>query len=247
MDPAACAAAVTSRTRADRAGAPLRPGRPTWPRCWRWRAQHGLAVVEDCCQAHLATGAGVPVGTRGAAGAFSFYPTKNLGALGDGGAVVTNDAALADASGGCATAARPAATTTSKPASTAGSTRCRRPCCARGCRDWPRPPPPARAGARRIASASGPPCAPIAERDPGHVYHLFPVRSPRRDALQAFLGARGIETLIHYPVPLSAQPAFARSIRGACPVAGQAAARTAVAAAAPAAVRARTLRAWRTR
>ena len=59
--------------------------------------RHKLAIVEDCCQAHLATEGGIPVGTRAEAAAFSFYPTKNLGALGDGGAVITGDEAVATA------------------------------------------------------------------------------------------------------------------------------------------------------
>ena len=59
-------------------------------------ARHGLALVEDAAQAHLATCGGRPVGQFGAGAAFSFYPTKNLGALGDAGAITTDDAALAD-------------------------------------------------------------------------------------------------------------------------------------------------------
>ena len=94
LDPAACSAAITSRTKAIvpvhlyGQAAPL-------PAITAIAARHGLAVVEDCCQAHLATCEGTPVGTTTTGGAFSFYPTKNLGALGDGGAVITGDAQLA--------------------------------------------------------------------------------------------------------------------------------------------------------
>jgi dTDP-4-amino-4,6-dideoxygalactose transaminase len=64
---------------------------------------------------------------------------------------------------------------------------------------------------------------PLDERDGGHVYHLFVVRSDERDALQAHLSASGVETLIHYPVPLPRQPAFASLSRSACPAAERAA------------------------
>ena len=62
------------------------------------------------------------------------------------------------------------------------------------------------------------------EREAGHVYHLFPVRSPDRDALQEYLRAAGIETLIHYPLALSDQRAFARFRPSPSPVATRAAA-----------------------
>ncbi len=112
IDPAAIERAITPRTRAI-LPVHLYGQAADMSRIMAIASRHNLAVVEDCCQAHLCTAGGRAVGTIGVAGAFSFYPTKNLGALGDGGAVVTNDAALAATScGGCATAARRTATIT---------------------------------------------------------------------------------------------------------------------------------------
>jgi dTDP-4-amino-4,6-dideoxygalactose transaminase len=218
IDVAACAAAISPRTRA------LVPvhlyGQPAENAAIRELAdRHRLAVVEDCCQAHLATAAGVPVGTECTAGAFSFYPTKNLGALGDGGAVVTNDAAVAARirrlrNGGQASRydhvevginsrldELQAAVLRVRLRELAAATAVRRDL----------------AQTYRQHLDGG--VTPIAERDPGHVYHLFPVRLPERDRLMALLAGRGIETLVHYPVALSAQQAFARYDPRPCPVA----------------------------
>jgi len=207
LDPASCAAAITTRTAA------ILPvhlfGQPADLAPLRSLAQqHTLAVVEDCCQAHLATSAGVPVGTSSAAGAFSFYPTKNLGALGDGGAVITNDAALADRirrlrNGGQTDRYHhvEAGVNSRLDELQAAVLRARLPLL-----------PHWTARRRELAAryrAVLPPSSPVAERDRGHVYHLFPVRSPGRDALQAHLRDAGVETLIHYPVTLPRQTAFA--------------------------------------
>ena len=184
----------------------------------RLAARHGLALVEDCCQAHLATAAGRPVGTIGVAGAFSFYPTKNLGALGDGGAVVTNGRALAERirrlrNGGQIDRYRhdefgvnsrldemQAAILRARLPRLAGWTARRRGLAAR----------------YRAGLAGGPVNVP-AEHDPGHVYHLFPVRVSGRAELQARLSTDGIETLVHYPVPIPRQPAMAGLNPRECP------------------------------
>lgn len=94
MDPAAVEAAITPKTAA------ILPvhlfGQPAdMPRLMEIAERHGLAVVEDCAQAHGASISGRRLGSFGHASAFSFYPTKNLGGIGDGGAVVTRDAAVA--------------------------------------------------------------------------------------------------------------------------------------------------------
>ena len=189
----------------------------------RVATKHNLAVVEDCCQAHLATAGGRPVGTIGIAGAFSFYPTKNLGAFGDGGAVVTRDAALAERikrlrNGGQTGRYRhetfgvnsrldemQAAILRARLPQLAAWTSKRR----------------ALAAAYRSALAGAAVEVPP-ECDTGHVYHLFVVRSRARAALQAQLAACGIETLIHYPVPISRQPAFAGTEPADCPIAARA-------------------------
>ena len=193
---------------------------------------HHLAIVEDCCQAHLATAEGRPVGTIGVAGAFSFYPTKNLGALGDGGAVVTSDPALAarikrlrnggqsdryhheDAGVNSRLDEIQAAILRARLPRLGGWTNRRRVLAARY--------------RRLLQDAPGVDIP--AERDPGHVYHLFVVRvQDARDVdhnprtiLQASLASRGIETLIHYPVPIPRQPALAGTQPVDCPVAARA-------------------------
>jgi dTDP-4-amino-4,6-dideoxygalactose transaminase len=222
LDPAACEAAVTSRTAAI-VPVHLYGQAADMAAIGAIAARHGLTVVEDCCQAHLATAGGAPVGTLGAAGAFSFYPTKNLGALGDAGAVVTNDSALADRVRQLRNGGQTHRYVHTLPGVNsrldelqASVLRARLPRLA------------ALTGARRALAGEYrrhlPVAAPVRERDPGHVYHLFPIRSARRDALQAALAAAGVETLIHYPIPLSRQPVFAHlGVRDRCVIADDAA------------------------
>jgi dTDP-4-amino-4,6-dideoxygalactose transaminase len=191
----------------------------------RLASRHNLAVVEDCCQAHLATSGGRPVGTIGIAGAFSFYPTKNLGALGDGGAVVTSDRALADRvkrlrNGGQTDRYHhvEAGVNSRLDEMQAAVLRARLPFL----RGWTAR---RRALAARYRSALAAASATIEmprEMDAGHVYHLFVVRAKARADLQARLAADGIETLIHYPIPIPRQPALADTRPADCPIANRA-------------------------
>jgi dTDP-4-amino-4,6-dideoxygalactose transaminase len=188
----------------------------------RIAARHNLAIVEDCCQAHLATAGGRPVGTIGIAGAFSFYPTKNLGALGDGGAVLTSDRALADRirrlrNGGQTDRYHheEAGVNSRLDDMQAAVLRARLPFLHTWTDTRRR-----LAATYRTALASAPVDIPP-ELDPGHVYHLFVVRTAARRHLQAHLAARGIETLIHYPIPLPRQPALASVTPADCPVANR--------------------------
>jgi dTDP-3-amino-3,4,6-trideoxy-alpha-D-glucose transaminase len=220
LDPAACEARIGPRTAA------ILPvhlfGQPAdLETLRRIASRHALAVIEDCCQAHLATCAGVPVGTSTNAGAFSFYPTKNLGALGDAGAIVTSDAALADRlrtlrNGGQVDRYHhtTAGVNSRLDEMQAAVLRARLPLLDA----WTTRRRALAAHYRRLL----PSALPVAERDAGHVYHLFATRSAARDGLQAHLRAAGIETLIHYPVPLPDQPAFAAARPDRAPVAERA-------------------------
>jgi len=218
LDPAAVAAAVTPRTAA------IMPvhiyGQPAdMPALMAVASRHGLAVVEDCCQAHLATCGGRPVGSFGTLAAYSFYPTKNLGALGDGGAITTADAALVARvkrlrNGGQSDRYRhdefgvnsrldelQAAILRARLAFLPEWTGRRR----------------ALAREYRAALADGAPVAVPPEHDAGHVYHLFPVLSTARELVRERLRSAGVETLVHYPIPIHRQAAIASN--DDCPVA----------------------------
>ena len=219
LDPAAAASAITPRTKA------ILPvhlyGQPAdMPALMNVASRHGLAVVEDCCQAHLASCAGAPVGSFGVLAAYSFYPTKNLGALGDGGAVTTSDAALAGRirrlrNGGQTDRYHHAefGLNTRLDELQAAVLRARLPRVSQWTAERRSLAARYRAGLRDAAVRVPP------ERDPGHVYHLFPILSSERDALQARLKRRGIETLIHYPVPIPKQAALAGQHPADCPIA----------------------------
>jgi dTDP-3-amino-3,4,6-trideoxy-alpha-D-glucose transaminase len=208
MDPAAACAAITTRTRA------LLPvhlyGHPAeMDTLTALAARHGLLLVEDCAQAHGARYKGRPVGTFGQLAAFSFYPTKILGAYGDGGAVLTSDPGLA---------ARLRRLRTYGQAE-------RYHHLERGINSRLDEIQAAILGVklahldaqiaerRRLADCYrdhlGGVEHPVEADGVEHAYHLYVVRSPRRDDLRARLRELGMETQIHYPLPVHLQPAYA--------------------------------------
>lgn len=184
--------------------------------------RHDLAMIEDCCQAHLATFRGRPVGSFSVAAAYSFYPTKNLGALGDGGAITTNDAELAAKLKRLRNGGQTDRYHHGEPGINSRLDEIQAAILLARLEFLPRWTEQRRTLAavyRRELIGSGVVVPP--ELDPGHVYHLFPVRSSAREALRAKLDEAGIETLIHYPVPIPRQPALASESPAACPVADQ--------------------------
>lgn len=220
LDPRAAEAAITPRTKA------IMPvhlyGQPAdMPAFEAIASRHHLALIEDAAQSQLATCNGRPIGSFGIAAATSFYPTKNLGALGDGGAVLTGDAALADRlrrlrNGGQSKRYHhdEAGVNTRLDEMQAAILRVR-------LQRLPHWTDRRRAIAARYrtALASAPHLRVPGEFDAGHVYHLFPLLAGDRDRFQSHMTAAGVETLIHYPIPIPRQPSMQAENPAACPIA----------------------------
>jgi len=170
--------------------------------------QNRLALVEDCAQSHLATWKGKSAGSFGVAGAYSFYPTKNLGTAGDAGAIVTNDGGLADRArrlrnyGQSVRYHHPdlglnsrldeihAAMLSARLEWLEEFTRCRRRIAARYSEEIDNP-------AIRLLRQP--------EEESAHVHHLYVLCCESREDLQAHLNQHLVQTLIHYPIPVHRQ------------------------------------------
>ncbi len=172
---------------------------------------HRLKVIEDCAQSHGATYRGQKTGTFGDAACFSFYPGKNLGAYGDAGAVVTNDPDIADR----LRMLRNHGQKQKYIHLTLGA--CRRLDNLQSAvlnaklhhlDDWNQQRrQAARMYDQRLSKIDGV-VTPFCPSHMEAVYHLYVIQVPDRDRLQARLAADGIETGIHYPIPLHEQPAY---------------------------------------
>lgn len=212
IDPTRISAAITSRTKA------ILPvhlyGHPAEMNIITAIAnEHGLLLIEDAAQAHGAKYRGRRCGSLGNAAAFSFYPGKNLGALGDGGAIVTNDDSLAN----WLRAARNYGSTTKHRHTIRGvNSRLDAIQAAvlrvklRHLDNWNEM---RRWAATRYAELldTADVILPYEHTDVESVYHLYVIRSAYRDTIQACLQDSGIDTGIHYPIPIHQQVAFGRS------------------------------------
>lgn len=173
-------------------------------------SKSNIIVIEDCAQAHGAEVGGVKVGGFGLAGCFSFYPGKNLGAYGDGGAVVTNDEAIADKVRRLADHGRQdkyfhacEGVNSRLDAIQAAILRVK----LRHLGEWTLR---RRAAAARYTELlkSAPVKTPNLGDGGDHVFHLYVILSEKREALVSFLRSKGVGVGIHYPVALHLQPAY---------------------------------------
>lgn len=177
--------------------------------------KHGLRVIEDCAQSHGAAYGGKKTGTFGDIGAFSFYPSKNLGSLGDGGCALTNDPEIDSRLRALRNYGSPAKHINLYPGVNsrldeiqAGFLRIKLKALDE-LNEHRR-----RNASRYQEGLSGDFVKPSAAPDAFDVFHIYPIRHHQRDALRSHLLSYGIETWIHYPVPPHRQPAFEDMFRG---------------------------------
>jgi dTDP-4-amino-4,6-dideoxygalactose transaminase len=209
LDPVAVEAAITHRTKA------ILPvhlyGQPADMDSIRALAKrYGLKVIEDACQAHGAEFAGRRVGSLGHLAAFSFYPGKNLGAYGDGGAVTTNDPEIANRLKMLRNYGQRAkyhhdflAFNSRLDTMQAAILRVK----LRYMEAWNAQRREAAALYDRLLAARGI-APPYVAPEVGHVFHLYVVRSERREEIVQGLNAQGIGAGIHYPIPIPLQKAY---------------------------------------
>jgi dTDP-4-amino-4,6-dideoxygalactose transaminase len=221
MDPAQLASALTAGTRAicvtHLFGKPCR-----MDAIGEFAREHHLKVIEDCAQSHGAMLGGKMTGTFGSAGCFSFYPTKNLGAIGDAGAVVTDDDVLADR-------LRHTRNYGSKQKyinDYLGVNSRLDEMQAALLRVKLRHLDAMTARKRKLAEvyfAELPEwiTRPVQRPDEHDVFHIFGIRHPQRDALRSWLLENGIKTEVHYPIPPYRQKAMAGILSGHYPVADE--------------------------
>lgn len=180
-----------------------------------------LPVIEDCAQAHGARWGEQRAGTTGAMGAFSFYPTKNLGAIGDGGAVITEDASLAERLKSLRVYGQSdryrhteRGVNSRLDELQAAILRVKLP----HLEAWnQRRAEIAAVYSQALEDTGVQPLAVLDDRV--HGFHLYVVRAPDREATQATLESKGIGTLIHYPLPIHRQPAYEQLGHGPVPLA----------------------------
>lgn len=169
---------------------------------------HGIPVLEDACQAHGAEYKGRKTGGLGRMAAFSFYPTKNLGACGDGGAVTTDDPELADRLRLLRNYGQRKRYFHESKGFNSRLDEVQAAILRVKLRHLNRWNELRRAKARLYDSLLKEVARPFEAGYARHVYHLYVIRSPWRDELQRFLAERGIGALIHYPVPVHLQEAY---------------------------------------
>ncbi len=176
--------------------------------------RHNLWVIEDCAQAHGALYRNRPVGSIGTAAAFSFYPSKNLTVLGDGGCVLTDDSAIAERVRMLRDHGRRSKYTHEVPGFNLRFNEIQAAVGRVGLRHLAELNAGRRAAAARYRERlAGVVELPQQRQWATAVYHMFVIRHPRRDELAKFLHERGVETGIHYPIPNHQQPAITARFR----------------------------------